>query len=338
MQFLDANGHPIVGGKLCSYQSNTTTPLATYTDSTANTPNTNPVITDSAGRVQVWLKQQGYKLVLLTGGDGTCNTGSVVWSADNILSVFQQVDQLNGLTGNVTLAGTANQVIITKVGQTLTFTLPQSIGTASSPHFSGLTLDTALALGAGGTITQNAIQVMNGTRDLNANSYSINGVGIVDSAKNAQLHAVTISGQSTPTIDNSNNISGHSLTIDGVIAIDNARNAAVQNLSIGGTCVGCNPGAVTSQSIGGHSVGTVYQNTGTTAKFVNVDVNLASGTTFNVYSDGTNPPTTVVGGAGTAGGVVTRATVGFWVLPNAYYKVAATVGSVILANWVEYAQ
>jgi hypothetical protein len=45
MQFFTAAGVPLVGGKLFTYASGTTTvPLATYTDSTGNTANANPVI------------------------------------------------------------------------------------------------------------------------------------------------------------------------------------------------------------------------------------------------------------------------------------------------------
>jgi hypothetical protein len=43
MQFFTAAGVPLVGGKLFTYASGTTTPLVTYTDSTGNTANTNPV-------------------------------------------------------------------------------------------------------------------------------------------------------------------------------------------------------------------------------------------------------------------------------------------------------
>jgi len=48
-QFFDANGSPLVGGKVYTYAAGTTTPLATYTDASAATPNTNPVILDSRG-------------------------------------------------------------------------------------------------------------------------------------------------------------------------------------------------------------------------------------------------------------------------------------------------
>ncbi len=63
------------------------------------------------------------------------------------------------LSGYVTVAGTANQVILTQTGQEIVFSLPQSIATSSSPTFAGLTLSamtlgSVLFAGVGGAITQ----------------------------------------------------------------------------------------------------------------------------------------------------------------------------------------
>lgn len=75
----DANGEPLAGGKLYTYEAGTTTPLATYTDSTGGTANANPVILDSSGRANVWLDAAAYKLVLYDAND------VLVWSVDNVL-------------------------------------------------------------------------------------------------------------------------------------------------------------------------------------------------------------------------------------------------------------
>lgn len=81
LQFFDANGNPLVGGKLYSYEAGTTTPLATYTDYGAGTSNTNPVILDSRGEANVWLSSALYKFKLTTATDVE------VWTVDNISSV-----------------------------------------------------------------------------------------------------------------------------------------------------------------------------------------------------------------------------------------------------------
>lgn len=78
MQFFDANGEPLVGGKLYTYAAGTTTPLATYTDSTGATANTNPVILDSRGEAAVWCDDSEYYMEL------TDSTDVLIWTADNI--------------------------------------------------------------------------------------------------------------------------------------------------------------------------------------------------------------------------------------------------------------
>ncbi len=79
-QFLDANGNPLAGGKVYSYAAGTTTPLATYTDQSGSTPNTNPVILDSRGEAAIWLGVASYKLKLTT------STDVEIWTVDSIVS------------------------------------------------------------------------------------------------------------------------------------------------------------------------------------------------------------------------------------------------------------
>lgn len=61
--FSDANGVPLAGGKVYTYQEGTTTAKATYptrTDAEAATnPNANPVILDSRGTAKIWLAETG---------------------------------------------------------------------------------------------------------------------------------------------------------------------------------------------------------------------------------------------------------------------------------------
>lgn len=90
LQFFDAAGVPLVGGKLYSYQAGTTTPLATYTSQNGVTPNTNPVILDSRGEANVWLGSASYKLALYTATD------VLVWTVDNISSSDAALAAPNG--------------------------------------------------------------------------------------------------------------------------------------------------------------------------------------------------------------------------------------------------
>lgn len=80
LQFFSSSGELLVGGKLYSYQAGTTTPLATYTDSTGTTANTNPIILDVRGEANVWLGTSAYKFVLKDSNDVS------IWTVDNITS------------------------------------------------------------------------------------------------------------------------------------------------------------------------------------------------------------------------------------------------------------
>ena len=52
---VDSNGNPIAFGKLTTYAAGTTTPQATYVDSTQTTQNTNPIILNAMGECALWL-------------------------------------------------------------------------------------------------------------------------------------------------------------------------------------------------------------------------------------------------------------------------------------------
>jgi hypothetical protein len=84
-QFLDANGNPLTGGKLYSYEAGTTTPQVTYTTALGDVPHANPIILDSAGRVpggQIWLTDGlNYKFVL------TSSTDTLIGTWDNITGI-----------------------------------------------------------------------------------------------------------------------------------------------------------------------------------------------------------------------------------------------------------
>ena len=78
LQFFDANGAPLAGGLLYTYEAGTTTPLASYTDSTGVSLNTNPIVLDSRGEANVWLGGASYKFALYT------SAGVLIWTVDNI--------------------------------------------------------------------------------------------------------------------------------------------------------------------------------------------------------------------------------------------------------------
>jgi hypothetical protein len=83
-QFFTTTGLPLSGGFLYSYQAGSSTPLATYTDSTGNIANTNPIVLGTDGRppYEVWLTSgYSYKFVLAT------STNVVIQTYDNIYPI-----------------------------------------------------------------------------------------------------------------------------------------------------------------------------------------------------------------------------------------------------------
>lgn len=76
-QFFNNDGLPLNAGKIYTYQAGSTTPLATYTDSSGLIANTNPIILGTDGRPPstIWLSEGFfYKFVLKTSADVTIQT------------------------------------------------------------------------------------------------------------------------------------------------------------------------------------------------------------------------------------------------------------------------
>lgn len=144
-QFLDANGQPLVGGKVYSYAAGTSLPISTFTDASGVTPNTNPIILDSRGECNLWFAPAtNYKLVLKSATDVT------QWTVDNIATygtiASQNANNVNitggaitgitatfNVTGNVTgNAGTVTNGVYLATTQTLTNKTITGLASAST--------------------------------------------------------------------------------------------------------------------------------------------------------------------------------------------------------------
>jgi hypothetical protein len=144
-QFFDASGTPLVGGKVFTYAAGTTTPLTTYTDASAVTPNTNPVILDSRGECNLWFSTAtSYKVVLKNATD------ELQWTVDNIATYGTLASQnsnnvaitggtIDGvtftgdITGNVSgNAGTVTDGVYLNATQTLTNKTITGLASAST--------------------------------------------------------------------------------------------------------------------------------------------------------------------------------------------------------------
>lgn len=139
---VDNNGLPLSGGKLYSYLAGTTTPVATYTDESGITPNTNPVILDGAGRASVWLSAStSYKFILtdvddnpiytednVLGGSGSSSL-SDGWSAwtEHLVTDGQTATDLSGETIDLTLYSSAEYMVEVIRGTTVSSSGPITI-------------------------------------------------------------------------------------------------------------------------------------------------------------------------------------------------------------------
>jgi hypothetical protein len=110
MQFFAADGTPLVGGKVYTYQAGTTSPQATYTDATGVTSNTNPIILNSRGEAAIWLGGLNYKFKLTDANDVE------IWTVDYISGPISGASPT--LTGNVAIESDSSSpaLKITQIG------------------------------------------------------------------------------------------------------------------------------------------------------------------------------------------------------------------------------
>lgn len=89
-QFFDNSGRPLAFGCVFSYESGSSTPLATYTDYTGSTQNSNPVVLTSGGFTAsgsdgIWLQAGlAYRLVVRAAGGTNCASGTTQYTIDGI--------------------------------------------------------------------------------------------------------------------------------------------------------------------------------------------------------------------------------------------------------------
>jgi len=131
-QFFDTVGLPLAFGCVFTYQSGSTTPLATYTDLTGSVTNANPVILNSSGfpsngssLVGIWLQAgQAYTIKVMSSGGTNCASGSTIYSVNGIGGGVTQ------LTTNVTYSATPTFV---DASQNQLFTITLTGNATSQP-------------------------------------------------------------------------------------------------------------------------------------------------------------------------------------------------------------
>ena len=91
-RFFDRCGKPLVGGKVYTYEANTTTAKTTYKDPYGLTPNTNPIILDAAGEADIYLDGT-YRIRITDRNDVLVNDVAKIgsWFSDNLQDTLDNI-------------------------------------------------------------------------------------------------------------------------------------------------------------------------------------------------------------------------------------------------------
>jgi len=112
LPFPLANGGINSLGCVFTYAAGTTTPLATYTDGTGTTANSNPILLDAAGMPTassapsgIWLGPQKYKIAVFSAGGTNCALGSQQYVTDNVYGPNLPLSSVSFTPGVFSCAG-----------------------------------------------------------------------------------------------------------------------------------------------------------------------------------------------------------------------------------------
>jgi hypothetical protein len=179
IQFLDANGKPLAGGKVFTYAGGTTNLLNTYIDSTGTSQNVDPVILDAGGYANIWLANAVYKFCVY-----------------NFLTVLQYpcVDNIPGASGSLVGPNTWNfaqtfglPITILPLDYQIVTGFPANQTTLDFPppagnvilHFPNIA-DTVIARTTTDTLTNKTLTSPTLTSPTITGTTSINGIAIVN--------------------------------------------------------------------------------------------------------------------------------------------------------------
>lgn len=197
-RFYKNDGTVNAGGKVYTYIAGTTTPVATYTDSGAGTPNANPIILDSKGEADIWVS--GQIKVNVLESDNTQVTG---WPVDNIGSGVSNNDANARWAG--TAAGSANALAISPspaisayaVGQSFIFKAGASNNSAATTMaISGLS---AIAVQSNGAACSGGEILANNWYQIILSTAGICQISKIGEPTLAELGAATLAGSASQT-------------------------------------------------------------------------------------------------------------------------------------------
>ncbi|MCE7073696.1 hypothetical protein LZG74_25525 [Dyadobacter sp. CY327] len=111
LEFQDADGQPLTGGKVFTYASGTSDPKAAFSDSSESVQLPNPIILDAAGRAVIWISGS-YKFVI----------------TDALNNIIRTVDNVTSFNATAAASNSYFQSFSGNGSQTV-FTLSEDLGT-----------------------------------------------------------------------------------------------------------------------------------------------------------------------------------------------------------------
>lgn len=186
LQFFDAAGIPLYGGKVYTYLSGTTTPAPTYTDHTESTMLPNPIILDSRGEAAVWFSSViAYTVVLKTATDG------LIWTADYI----------GGLPSEVPTITPAQRFSGNDVTVAFTLATTPSNLDATTVHINGVYQQKDTYTLLGDVITFNTAP-LSGTNNIEVQAYNtVDAATVIVAASDATASAVAAAASASDASD-----------------------------------------------------------------------------------------------------------------------------------------
>ncbi|MBS1902108.1 MAG: hypothetical protein JSS75_00190 [Bacteroidetes bacterium] len=296
----------------------------------------------------------GTNTITITGGNvsitgpfsGTPVASSGTLTANRVVTTdgtgkLQTTDLANGqlLIGNAnsftaaTLTGTANQITVTNGTGTITLATPQSIGTASTPTFGGLTLSNLTAQpgvvhnSSGGVLSSGAVALgtevsgtllptNGGTGVSNSNSNTITLGGPIVTANSFSTAGnfpltLTTTGTTNITLPTSGTLiaSAGALTNNGVVSTNGSGNLVSTALTNGQILIGSTGAAPVAATLTAGSNITITNGGGT---ITIASTASGSGTGSSIYT----APFTVVAATGSSGTTLVDAGLNFPVAAN----------------------
>jgi len=166
-QYFDTNGNPLAFGCVFTYAAGTTTPIATYTDSTGTVQNANPVVLSASGFASIWIQAGvAYRIKVVSSGGINCVSGSMQYTVDGVGA---------GITTLTTTVASGPTPIFTVAAQNQLFKFTLTGDATSQPL-------TAVGITPPGLITFEITQDASGGHAFTWPSNSIGGCTIVSTA------------------------------------------------------------------------------------------------------------------------------------------------------------